>query len=1435
TVYVVEHDQETIASADHVVDLGPGAGSQGGHVLAQGSVAQVMAAPDSLSGRYLSGEMTIAIPKQRRVPGKAAITIHGARRNNLQNLTVRLPLGVFVAVTGVSGSGKSTLVHDLLKPALSRYLDTPGAGDAKGTVTGSRTGDFSRITGLQHLDKVIEIDQTPIGRTPRSNPATYTKVLDPIRELFTQVPEARIRGYKPGRFSFNVKGGRCETCEGAGIRTIEMQFLSDVEVVCEDCQGRRFNEETLGIHYKGRSIHDVLEMSVDQASEFFAPVPAIAHILNTLQNVGLGYIKLGQPSTTLSGGEAQRMKLASELRKRGTGRTLYLLDEPTTGLHFHDIRTLLNCLNILVEQGNTVLVIEHNLDVIKVADWLIDLGPGGGKHGGRLVAQGTPEDLAALTGTPTGSVLAEVLQPQALPAGTRAAPTRPPRHDVMVYGAAQHNLKHLEVRIPRNRLTVVTGVSGSGKTSLAFDTLFAEGQARYVESLSTYARRFLGRMDKARVDRIEGLAPAIAIDQKNSGRSPRSTVATVTEIYDYLRLLYARIGTPHCPHCGQPLEGHTPSRLARLLVESRPGERVILLAPLYRPDSTRPTMLDDPAHLPQLARALRTEGFNRLHLGGAPVELEDYLAKLSPQAASTRGSTKTTLKATAKTAATPKPKRGRKGASSGALAVDLVLDRTRITPGDAKRLAEALETGFEKGHGLVRLVFPDAASTAPVATSNTRTGAESDRSAGEWLVSRQLGCVACDYYQEEELTPRMFSFNSHVGACETCSGLGQSPQVDPERLVAFPQFPLLKGALVPGKLEKTLTRASSASERIVRAFAQREGIDVDLPFRKLSPEAQDLLLYGDGQRLNFTRRRAFSRGMRPASTTFKGLVGMVMALHEGEHREEWREHTSLVMADVPCRACGGERLKAAYRAVTLNGRSISNYCQLTVEQALADLGTWPLSAAARQVADQPFQEIRSRLGFLKDVGLGYLSLNREATTLSGGEAQRIRLASQLGAHLVGVLYVLDEPTIGLHPRDTGRLLDTLRRLRDLGNTVVVVEHDPETIRAADHVLDIGPGAGHLGGEVVAEGTPAQVKANIRSLTGAYLSGRKHIPIPQQIRTADPARTLHLKGARANNLKNVDAVFPLGLLTCVTGVSGSGKSSLVVSVLQRALEQRLTSARVMPGAHDALMGVAHLDSLVVIDQSPIGRSPKSNPATYTGVMDRIRALMAATRMARERGYTPGRFSFNVAGGRCEACEGRGFNHIEMHFLADVWVPCDVCAGKRYNRETLEVLFRGKSIAEILDLEIAQALELFEYQPVPRRALQTVVDVGLGYMKLGQAANTLSGGEAQRLKLAAELSRPATGRTVYILDEPTTGLHMDDTAKLLKVLHRLADQGNTVIVIEHNLDVIKTADRVIDLGPEGGDAGGHIIGIGSPAELTRLPGSHTGRALAPLFSR
>jgi excinuclease ABC subunit A len=1354
TVLVVEHDQETMVESDHLVEIGPGAGREGGRVVAEGPLPDVLRASDGWTARYLRGDRRIAVPAQRR-PRRAgqALRLVGCAEHNLRDLDIEVPLGLFVAVTGVSGSGKSTLVHDILKRALAARLQ--GGRE--------RAGKHRKIEGLELVDKVVEIDQSPIGRTPRSNPATYTGVFGLIRDLFAQVPEARARGYQPGRFSFNVRGGRCEACGGAGVKEIEMQFLASVEVPCEECGGRRFHRETLEILYKGRSISEVLDLTVDEALEFFAPIPRIRRVLETLRDVGLGYIALGQPCTTISGGEAQRVKLASELHRPATGRTVYLLDEPTTGLHFYDVEKLLSALGRLVDAGNTVVVIEHNLEVVKVADHLIDLGPEGGPDGGRLVASGTPEEVAAAAESHTGAALREYFAEERPPAWR---PQPPPARAagaegvLRIVGATKNNLKSVSVDLPLERLVVITGVSGSGKTSLAFDTIFSEGQRRFVESLSTYARRFLGRLEKAPAERIEGLGPAIAIDQKAASRNPRSTVATTTEIYDYLRLLYARAGRPHCPSCGRALKAWTPGKAARAVLAEHPGAKARVLAPLFLPGVDKDFTLLEPAGLERYRKTLVQEGFSRVLVGGREAEL-------SARVELPRGEHP---------------------------AIHVVVDRVQLKAGVERRLIDSFETAFRKGCGIAAVAVEGA---------------------GTVFFPQIPGCVECNYYQEEELTPRMFSFNSHVGACPECDGLGTRSACDPALLVPRPDRPVFKAlADPPGRF---LARRGIWHGEMIRLLCQKRGIPVQTPWEELPSSLAGQILHGsqgDGEK-------------------WPGLVRLCEEWRAKPDGGEWHEALGALLRTTRCPTCDGDRLQRPMLAVTVGGKNIAAACRLTVREALDFFSGLRLTKTEATIAQQVLQEVRNRLRFLDDVGLDYLSLDRSAATLSGGEAQRIRLATQIGNRLVGVLYVLDEPTIGLHPRDTGRLLKTLQDLRDLGNTIILVEHDEQVIRSADHVIDLGPGAGHRGGEVVASGPLADVLASDRSVTARYLSGRERIPLPPA-RRAGAGPPLRLEGARANNLKRVDVGFPRGALSVVSGVSGSGKSSLVMETLLPAVEAALDGAR-PAGADrtwerlDGLQGIARV---VVVDQSPIGFSPASNPATYTGVFDHVRALFSELPESRARGYTPGRFSFNVSGGRCEACQGKGSLLVEMHFLSDVWITCEACGGRRYAAETLQVTWRGKSIADVLDLEVSEAVALFSGFPRIREPLQTLADVGLGYMKLGQSATTLSGGEAQRVKLAAELGRPGSGDVLYLMDEPTTGLHFADVHRLLEVFHRLADRGNTLVVIEHNVEVLRAADWIVDLGPEGGDAGGRLVAAGTPEEVAAHAGSHTGRALAAL---
>jgi len=1428
TVLVVEHDEDTMRAADRIIDFGPGPGVRGGEIVADGSIDEVAAEPNSLTGQYLSGRRAIPVPQQRRIlgatgdapvsdvptdpsrrltaagPGAVSsrllarhsghpsqspspespvptptLTILNARHNNLQGVDVQFPLGTFICVTGVSGSGKSSLVGDILVEALRRDLNG-GLGTP---------GDHDGIDGLEHLDKMIAIDQSPIGRTPRSNPATYIKVFDEIRRLYTQLPDSKQRGYQPGRFSFNKPGGRCEACEGNGSTRLEMDFLADIWVTCPVCNGHRFNRETLQVRFKGKSIADVLEMDIQQALDHFENVPKIADKLSTLHAVGLDYMKLGQPSPTLSGGEAQRVKLARELVKKSTGRTLYLLDEPTTGLHFADIELLLKVLHDFVDAGNTVVVVEHNLEVIKTADWLIDLGPEGGAEGGRIVTAGTPEQVAACEHSHTGRALRPLLaqapghrpvgagegEASAQPAVASKQPRRKKKSaaklakSIHVRGARQHNLKDVTLDVPREKFSVCCGPSGSGKTSLAMDTIYAEGQRRYVESLSSYARQFVGQMEKPRVEHIEGLSPAIAIEQKNVGHSPRSTVGTVTEIYDYLRILTARLGTPYCPDCDVPVGTQTAQQITDKVLDRPQGTRLYLLAPVDVQVGEKYEVLWED---------LRRAGYVRVRIDSETHTLDDP----------------------------PKIDRRRRHD------VEVIVDRVTVRANQRNRVAESVENALSLGKGVLRVTEP--LKNVPEA---------------DWPVeshSQHFACEECGR-SFEPLSPHHFSFNSSLGWCPECEGLGVQTGTNPAALMRDPELSLAEGAIQlwpePG---------APMFQAMLRAFSQATGIPADVPVSRMGARHRRLLFHGTGERW-FTAEEPAPDG-RSFSLRFQ-YKGLWPALDEASRLSPaLRSRLDTLIDEVECSACGGSRLRDDAAAVRVRGRTIDEFTRLPLGRLLDELRGWDLSERDQRIAGELVREVIDRTQFLVDIGLEYLTLGRTAPTLSGGEMQRIRLAAQVGSGLCGVLYVLDEPTIGLHPRDNRRLLNALKRLRDLGNTLLVVEHDREVIAEADRLIDFGPRAGKEGGEVVAEGTPKSVSRRRTSVTGPYISGKKAIAVPTNRRISGskagkapvayakspnlqsliPTSFLTIRGARHHNLKGIDVPIPLGTLTVVTGVSGSGKSSLVEGVLYNALARQLHRAGTLPGAHDGIEGVEHVNKVIRVDQQPLGQTPTSNPATFTGVFELIRQLFAQLPDSKMHGFTARRFSFNVPGGRCEACEGNGQRKIEMHFLPDVWVECDECHGRRYNEETLSAQYRGRSIADVLDMSCAEALLLFQNIPKIRRILQTLCDVGLDYVTLGQPAPTLSGGEAQRVKLAAELSRPDTGRTLYLLDEPTTGLHFEDLHKLLEVLNRLVDLGNTVVVIEHNLDVIKTADWVIDLGPEAGDEGGYLVAAGTP---------------------
>ena len=934
---------------------------------------------------------------------------------------------------------------------------------------------------------------------------------------------------------------------------------------------------------------------------------------------------------------------------------------------------------------------------------------------------------------------------------------------IIIRGARENNLKNVDLSIPRDKLVVFTGLSGSGKSSLAFDTIYAEGQRRYVESLSSYARQFLGQMDKPDVDAIDGLSPAISIDQKTTSKNPRSTVGTVTEIYDYLRLLWARAGTPHCPKCGKEIARQTIDQIVDRVEALGEGTKFVVLSPIVRGKKGEYQKVFEDA---------RKQGFARVRVDGILYDLTEQI---------------------------PCEKNKKHD-------ISLVVDRLVLKEGLRRRLTDSIETACAHSGGLVNIYLPTTEE--------------------ELSFSQNYACEDCGV-SLSELEPRMFSFNNPAGACPHCTGLGFQLVADPELVVPDKTKSIMDGAIQVSGWQSA--RTDSVFRMYFEALAQKYRFSLTVPFSELSPEAVDVIFYGTkGDKLRMTYNRG--NGMGVLEQPFEGILNNISRRYRETQSDAARKELEECMAMAPCPHCDGKRLSDVARAVTVGGIGIMDFCEMSVEKELQFLDQLHLEGNMAVVAEQIIREIRSRLRFLTDVGLSYLTLSRSAGTLSGGESQRIRLATQIGSSLMGVLYILDEPSIGLHQRDNDKLLATLKHLRDLGNTLIVVEHDEDTMRAADYIVDVGPGAGSHGGEIVATGTLEDIIANPRSLTGQYLSGFKKIPVPSVRRTGN-GKALTVRGAAENNLKDVDVSIPLGTLTCVTGVSGSGKSSLVGEVLNKTLLGRLNHARTRPGACRCVEGIEHLDKVIDIDQSPIGRTPRSNPATYTGLFNDIRDLFASTNDAKIRGYGPGRFSFNVKGGRCEACAGDGLVKIEMHFLADVYVPCEVCRGARYNRETLEVQYKGKNISQVLEMTAEEAVEFFENQPKIRRKAQTLVEVGLGYVKLGQSSTTLSGGEAQRVKLATELSRVSTGRTIYILDEPTTGLHAADVHKLIEVLQTLVDAGNTVLVIEHNLDVIKTADHIIDLGPEGGDGGGHVVASGTPEQVAETLGSYTGAYLKP----
>ena len=1359
TLVVVEHDPAVMLAADRVIDFGPGPGERGGAIVFDGPVADLRKAT-TLTGQYLGGHKQIGTGLKRLVTDATPrLILEGAREHNLKDVSVEFPLQRLVTVTGVSGSGKSTLIQDVLAPALMRHFgkatESPGAHD--------------RMLGADHLGDVVFVDQSPIGKTARSNPVSYVGAWDALRELFAIAPLAKERGYTAAKFSFNSGDGRCPTCGGSGFEHVEMQFLSDVYLRCPDCDGKRYRPEILEVRIeragKLLNVADVLDLTVSEAAALFAQDRDVIRALQPIVDVGLEYVKLGQPVPTLSGGEAQRLKLAGFLaeaaRTQAKSRqpiarkgTLFLFDEPTTGLHFDDIAKLMRALRKLLDAGHSLILIEHNLDVIRASDWIIDLGPEGGDAGGLVVATGTPEDLRQHPQSHTGEALRDY--EQALGVGghsvhERAAVLRKEKllaldgqaleakNAIEIVNAKEHNLKHLNVEIPRGKFNVITGVSGSGKSTLAFDILFNEGQRRYLESLNAYARSIVQPAGRPEVDAVYGIPPTVAIEQRLSRGGRKSTVGTTTEVWHFLRLLYVKLGVQHCIHDGAAVQPQTPERIAAQLLAQFKGQHIGLLAPL---------VVNRKGVYTELADWARPRGYTHLRVDG------DFLP----------------------TSGFPRIDRFKEHT------IELPVASLQVSAQHEDELRTQLAKALDLGKGVVHVM-----SSLDGLKEAMEEGRPTAQIGALQVFSTKRACPVCAT-SYAELDPRLFSYNSKHGWCPDCVGTG-----------------------------------------VKLTSAQRKALD-------------DSVL---------------------------------------DDKEKGREQTFAEpevedVADVACPSCQGTRLNPVARAVLFADTPITEVARLSVAEVRQWIEGLQLTGREADIARDLIPEIKSRLEFLEEVGLSYLTLDRGAPTLSGGEAQRIRLAAQLGSNLQGVCYVLDEPTIGLHARDNQILLDALHKLGDKGNTLVVVEHDEDTIRRADHIIDIGPSAGKRGGRLVAQGSVADITAAEDSQTGRYLlhamrhplRARRLIDAPEKIAASarpesaagqkdhEPLHWLTVHGARLHNLQDVTARVPLKRLVAVTGVSGSGKSTLARDVLlanvQAWVQQRSTKAG--RDAMDAgkapplagctgLSGFETIDRVLEVDQTPIGKTPRSCPATYIGFWDTIRKLFAETLEAKARGYAAGRFSFNTGEGRCPACEGQGVRTIEMSFLPDVKVPCEVCHGARFNPETLAVTWRGKSIGDVLQMEVDEAVEFFASMPSIAHPLQLLKDVGLGYLTLGQPSPTLSGGEAQRIKLVTELTKvrddvsrrgQKAPHTLYVLDEPTVGLHMADVHKLIHVLHRLVDGGHSVVVIEHDLDVIAEADWIIDLGPEGGKDGGRIVAAAAPEDVVRI-GTHTGRALAPVLAR
>lgn len=1340
TLIVVEHDKDTILAADTIVDVGPYAGKFGGEILACGKLADIINCKRSITGKYLSGELKITSNEPRRPLSNKSLKIFGISHNNLKDIDVAIPLNSFVCITGVSGSGKSSLISQTLYPAVSNILHG----------SNMPCGKHKKIEGIEYLTKIIFVDQSPIGKTIRSNPATYIKVLDEIRTLFASLPDSQIRGYLPGHFSFNVKEGSCPYCKGLGQIKLDMDFMEDVWATCQQCKGRRFSLDILSIKYKEHNIYDILEMEVVEALKLFEAIPNIANKLKLLQEVGLDYLKLGQSSTTLSGGESQRIKLAKELSKKSFGNTLYILDEPTTGLHFHDIQKLINVLQNLVKQKNTVLVIEHNMDFVKTADYIIDIGPYAGKEGGKVIFAGSIDEIKRKK-TLTAQALKSVLQaPTPIFDKKNIVSTEQLPSHIIIENAHLHNLKNINLKLALGKINIFTGPSGSGKTTLAFDTIYAEGQRRFVEAMPLYSRQFLHLLPKAKVDKIENLCPCIALEQKSHRENPRSTIGTITEIYDHLRLLYAHMGIAYCPETNEEIKTISNEYVVQKILATLEGKKVQILCPINF------FKIND---ISELKDFLSCQGYLRIRLNQKYYDLDEDI----PYNRSLKNE------------------------------LFLVIDRLRVTKDCEQRLYEAISSATKLSNGEVILATEEHDIYFNLSFAVEKTGKS-----------------------YPPITPQTFSFNSEEGMCLECLGIGHTYGFN------LADYEEIMDRSISDILEQLFYNYYNAElKALFTEFFKNLKIDIKSPISSLPKEAQDLLFNGDDKK-SFVKDRLSFR--------FRG-VNQILAVFAKHSVFQISNPLSELMHTKTCLYCNGARLNPLARNVKVNNISIDELCSLDIaesEKFIEDL------SFDKQFIKEVLLQIKNKLSFMIDLGLGYLSLSRSSPTLSGGELQRIYLAKHLGSFLTNCLYILDEPTIGLHPFNSSLLLKALKKLNTLNNTLLIVEHDLDFISHGDYIFDFGPQAGSLGGQIISQGTVEEMKNDPNSITGAYLANKSFISLPPKRKIAK--EFIHIENGSLHNLKNISVNIPTKVITSISGVSGSGKSTLVNYILKPALENNLKAKNDSIDLGFAkVSNISSFDRVIWINQKLVGNTPRSDVSTYSEIMPLIRSFFSTLPQSVAKGFKPSYFSSNHIKGMCKNCYGFGTKKIDLQFLPSVEIICPICQGYKLNSRSLEISYKNKHIGQILDMTISEALNFFEIFPKINKKLSTLVSVGLEYLKLGQSISSLSGGEGQRLKLANELSKRSTGNTIYLFDEPTVGLHNSDIEKLLKILHRLKEQGNTIVIIEHNLDVIANSDYVIDLGPLCGKQGGEVICYGTPEEIAKNKQSYTAKYLLKTLSQ